>query len=217
MPAQLDIILFDGFELLDAAGPAEIFARACAGPRQGESGAGPAPLFGLSVYSLAGGGVASAQGFSVATLPIGQRRGGAGSVLLIPGGPGTRSLVDDAVFIEMILAQSLAASHVLTVCTGSALLARTGLLDGRQATTNKRAWDWAVSNGPCVKWRRLARWVVDGCFYTSSGVSAGMDMALGFIADAYGQGVAQEAASAIEYRWSPDPGDDPFSASESDD
>ncbi|MGA6101822.1 DJ-1/PfpI family protein [Psychrobacter pocilloporae] len=75
---------------------------------------------------------------------------------------------------------------VLSVCTGSALLAKAGLLDGKRATSNKRAWAWVISQSDQVKWIPEARWVIDGKFYTSSGVSAGMDMALGFIADQHG-------------------------------
>lgn len=74
----------------------------------------------------------------------------------------------------------------LTVCTGAALLAATGVLDGKPATTNKRAFEWVRGTRPQVGWRQKARWVSTGKFYTSSGVSAGMDMTLGFIADRWG-------------------------------
>ena len=63
----------------------------------------------------------------------------------------------------------------MSVCTGSALLARAGVLDGLKATTNKRAFDWVRSQGPRVTWMPRARWVQDGSVFTSSGVSAGMD------------------------------------------
>ena len=71
-----------------------------------------------------------------------------------------------------------ASALVTTVCTGSALLARTGRLDGIAATSNKAAFAWVMEQGPKVDWKPEARWVEDGKFMTSSGVSAGMDMAL---------------------------------------
>jgi transcriptional regulator GlxA family with amidase domain len=131
-------------------------------------------------------------------------------VLLIPGGRGTRKLVDDAGFIEKLALAADRAAYALAVCTGSALLSRTGLLNGRQATSNKRAFDWVCSVNESVSWVKQARWVVDGHFYTSSGVSAGMDMTLGFISDLHGDNVAHEVADGIEYIWNADKNSDPF-------
>jgi len=104
-------------------------------------------------------------------------------VLLIPGGMGTRKLVEDKSFINHLKNLSEKAIYVLSVCTGSALLAKTGLLKGKNATSNKMAFDWVCGIDCDVSWVRQARWVSDGKFYTSSGVTAGMDMTLGFIAD----------------------------------
>ena len=67
------------------------------------------------------------------------------------------------------------------MCTGSALLAKAGLLDGIRATTNKRAFAWARSQSDKVIWEKEARWVEDDKFFASSGVSAGMDMSLAVI------------------------------------
>ena len=97
-----------------------------------------------------------------------------------------------------------------TVCTGTALLARTGLLDNRAATSNKMAWDWVTQHGPNVNWRRRARWVDDGNIITSSGVSAGIDMALALIARLHGRATAEQAARVMEYIWNDDPANDPF-------
>ena len=97
------------------------------------------------------------------------------------------------------------------MCTGTALLARTGLLDGRKATTNKASFDWVKTHGPGVDWQPRARWVVDGKYWTSSGVSAGMDMALALIAHVNGAETAKRVATYAEYRWNVDPDDAPFS------
>jgi putative intracellular protease/amidase len=133
-------------------------------------------------------------------------------VLLIPGGRGTRREVDNAVLIGWIGAQAHKAKFVATVCTGSALLARTGLLDGRKATSNKSAFGWVMEQGPRVLWQPRARWVVDGKYFTSAGVSAGMDMALALIETLEGSDAALRAAEQAEYRWINDPTDDPFGA-----
>lgn len=100
---------------------------------------------------------------------------------------------------------------MLTVCTGSLLVAKTGLLNGRKATSNKKALPMVMKTVPQVnRQKKKARRVVDGRFYTSSGISAGMDMALGFIADRYGEEEAQRIAGFTEYRRIADPSDDPF-------
>jgi transcriptional regulator GlxA family with amidase domain len=97
-----------------------------------------------------------------------------------------------------------------TVCTGSALLARTGRLDGIAATSNKAAFKWVMEQGPKVDWKAEARWVEDGKFMTSSGVSAGMDMALAAVQRLYGEAEAERVATRTEYDWKRDVSWDPF-------
>jgi putative intracellular protease/amidase len=133
-------------------------------------------------------------------------------IFLVPGGRGTRREVDNATLIDWLRRHAEASSVVASVCTGAALLARTGLIDGRKATSNKASFAWVVSQGPDVLWQPRARWVVDGKFWTSSGVSAGMDMALALIADLNGADKARAVARYAEYRWNEDPDDDPFAA-----
>lgn len=96
------------------------------------------------------------------------------------------------------------------MCTGAALLAAAGVLDGLPATSNKRAFAWVRGINPCVDWRGVARWVRAGKYYTASGISAGMDMTLGFIADLYGTAAATAIANRCEYRWQDDPAQDEF-------
>ena len=189
----IHFLLFDGFETLDLFGPVEILNRL--------PGAEPHYL------SVAGGDVISAQQTCIRTDRLGVPQGG---ILLVPGGRGTRPLVHDAGFLAALRAAGHAAGHVLSVCTGSALLAAAGLLDGRQATSNKRALDWVKSTSDHVRWLDRARWAVDGKFYTSSGVSAGMDMCLSFIRDTYGEAPARDIARAIEYVWNDNPAQDDF-------
>jgi transcriptional regulator GlxA family with amidase domain len=131
-------------------------------------------------------------------------------VLLVPGGFGTRAAVANQSLLDALAAASRRASITATVCTGAALLARTGLMDGRPATSNKIAWAWVVEQGPRVRWQREARWVDDGDLVTSSGVSAGIDMALAVVARLLGRDMALAAARNMEYVWREDAGDDPF-------
>ena len=91
----------------------------------------------------------------------------------------------------------------MTVCSGTALLARTGLLDGRRATTNKMFFHEVAQEGPRVEWIREARWVEDGKYATSSGVSAGIDMALAVIAKLVGPQISDSLAIADRIRLAP--------------
>jgi putative intracellular protease/amidase len=193
---SFNVILFNDFETLDVFGPVEIIGKM---PK----------IYKLGYFSMTGGPVLSSQQVSVNTLPCLEMD--TTGILLIPGGWGTRKLVDDSCFITQLAALSSKAQYVLTVCTGSALLAKTGLLQGRKATSNKLAFDWVCDNGSGVQWIRQARWVNDDKYYTSSGVSAGMDMTLGFISDMHGRKTAQEICQYIEYIWNEDKTNDLFS------
>lgn len=190
---QADIVLFDDFETLDVFGPAEIFGRS--------------PHYTLNYCSLSGGVITSSQGAQIITTVFEPEKT---VLMLVPGGQGTRRLVSDEGMLAALRTAAQHAQWCLSVCTGSALLAAAGVLDGRRATSNKRAWQWVTSLSAQVNWVKKARWCADGRFYTSSGVSAGTDMALAFIADRHGETAAEEIAQHIEYRWHNDAGDDPF-------
>ncbi len=197
-PTEVAFIMFDDYETLDVFGPAEIFGRLT-------------NLYSLKFYSLEGGVISNRHGVPIMTEKletISEKPG----IILIPGGLGTRKEVDNEVFISKIKDLSLSSDYVLTVCTGSAVLAKSGLLNGRQATSNKRAFSWVTSQNEKVNWDERARWKVDGKYYTSSGVSAGMDMALGFLADRHGLEFARKVAKNIEYNWTEDKDNDNFVA-----
>ena len=131
-------------------------------------------------------------------------------ILLIPGGIGTRREMTSVPFLAELKRLAEASRIVATVCTGSLLLAKTGLLDGRRATSNKRAFQLVKRAVPTVEWVAKARWVEDGKYFTSSGVSAGMDMALAVIAKLRGRERALQVASRAEYEWHEDSSWDPF-------
>lgn len=118
--------------------------------------------------------------------------------------------MEDEGFLGQLKAMAARSQILMSVCTGSALLAAAGLLDGYTATSNKKAFEWATSFGENVEWRRLARWVHDRDRWTSSGVATGTDMAAAFIADCRGEQLVAEIADAIELRLNLDANDDPF-------
>ncbi|GHV87501.1 hypothetical protein AGMMS50255_7970 [Spirochaetia bacterium] len=119
-------------------------------------------------------------------------------------------MVNDIDFIQKLKYIAEKSEWCLTVCTGSALLAKTGLLDNCNATTNKIAFEWVKSTGINVNWKYKARWVVDKKYYTSSGISAGIDMSLGFIFDRFGDEKVKEITKIMEYEWKNNKDNDPF-------
>jgi transcriptional regulator GlxA family with amidase domain len=196
MARTLGALLYDGFELLDLFGPLEMFGNM------------PDAVT-VRTVATTPGLVRSAQGPS-AHAELGLDDCPPLDLLLIPGGIGTRAAIDDQPLIAWLRDRAEQLEIAMTVCTGTALLAQAGLLDGRRATTNKMFFAWPESTWPAVRWVREARWVEDGKFWTSSGVSAGIDMALAVIARIAGPGTADMLATATEYDWHRDPAWDPF-------
>ena len=195
---SVGVVLFDGFELLDVFGPLEMFGQL---PNH----------FELCLVAENGDIVASNQG-PRSVLDFGFDSSPQFNMLLVPGGSGTRREVHNPVLLEWLRSQADNAQYVTSVCTGSALLARAGLLDGRRATTNKAAFDWVTSQSDQVDWQKQARWVEDERFFTSSGVSAGMDMALALIAEITDLDTAKQVATWSEYEWHQNQDWDPFAA-----
>ena len=190
-------VIFPGFEMLDYYGPLEIFCvhndafeiRAVGennNPVNASSGPATAPddTFSDEFHY---------------------------DILLVPGGRGVRTEMHSPSFLTWLNTTSNQASLVLSVCTGSLLLAKAELLGGRKATTNKNAFNWVFENAPDVDWQPNARWVEDGKFITASGVSAGMDMAVYVTEKLLGKRAADHAAFVCEYTPNTDPNNDPFS------
>lgn len=189
-------LVFPGFETLDLFGPIEMF-----GLLKDE--------FSISIVGEHSGEVISAHGQRVC---VDRNFGAAGNfdMLLIPGGPGTRTELANPAVLGWLKTASENAEITMSVCTGSVLLARAGLLDGRRATSNKMSFAWVQEQGPDVDWVSEARWVEDGRLYTSSGVSAGMDMSLAVIARLLDRAAADKVAQIAEYEWHDDAARDPF-------
>ena len=195
-PRILGAILYPQFELLDLYGPLEMFG--CLGPA-------------LQIVTVAeqAGPVASSPGpctvaehtFANAP-PL--------DLLLVPGGVGTFPQLQNEAMLAFLRERAPRAEVAMSVCTGAALYAAAGLLDGHRATTNKQFFSMTSASGPNTTWVKEARWIEDGPMVTSSGVSAGTDMALAVIAKLWGHSTAQQIANLTEYEWQTDSTRDPF-------
>ena len=194
---DVGILIFDGVEVLDLAGPFEVLSRTRLVPgiearRSDES----APFHVFTVASdlepiTATGGLVVVPRHSFADVPT-------LDLLIVPGGFGTRPLLQDEETIDWIRRTAASARQTASVCTGSLLLARAGLLDGRRATTHWGAFGLLASLGKDLPVDRESRFVDDGVM-TSAGVASGIDLAFHVDETLLGKDVADETARYIEY------------------
>ena len=193
---NLGAVLYEGFELLDLYGPLEMFGNL-------------KPQVEIITVAEKTGAVKSFQGpqtlaeFDFQSCPP-------VDLILLPGGFGTIRELENQAILSFLKDRVPSARVTMSVCTGSWLLARAGLLDGRRATSNKFYFKLATQQSDRVEWISEARWVEDGSVFTSSGVSAGMDMSLAVIASLFGEDTAMEIANYTEYVWNKNPDEDPF-------
>ena len=194
--SNVGILIFDDVEVLDFAGPFEVFSRTRTVPGADSRRSDDSAPFNT---------------FTVARTPTVTAIGGLKvmphylwddappiDVLVIPGGFGTRALLADAATLAWIRQSAEGASQVTSVCTGALLLAKVGLLSGRRATTHWAALDLLASLDSTIRVDREAR-VVSDLVVTSAGVSAGIDMAFSVVEKLCGREVAAETAHYIEY------------------
>lgn len=129
-------------------------------------------------------------------------------VLMIPGGNGTGSLLNGpnaSEFLDWVRKMDTRVQIMSSVCTGAAVLAAAGLLDGKPAATNHQAFGWVASFGLKVLWNNVDRWVDAGHYVTSAGVSAGTDMGFYLVERLRGRAVAEKAVLTAEYHWQRNP------------
>jgi len=195
---SVGILIFDGVAPLDVAGPFEVFSRTRLVPgvesRRTEEGA-PFDVFTVARTReavTASGGLVLVPRYSFEDAPPIH-------LLLVPGGFGTRPLLQDTETIDWIRRTAAAARKVASVCTGALLLARAGLLEGRRATTHWGAFGLLASLGRNITIDREARFVDDSVL-TSAGVASGMDLAFHVVDTLFGRDVADETAHYLEYR-----------------
>ena len=185
------ILVFDDVEVLDFAGPFEVFSvtNELAGYSL------------LNIYTLARerAPVTARNGLSVNpqyAIPDAPPA----DILIVPGGNGTRPLLKQHDVITWIQESALRAEKVLSVCSGALLLAKAGLLDGLKATTHHEVFEELAALAPNTEIVRDVRFVDNGAVITSGGISAGIDMSLHVVEVLYGSDTAQKTAAYMEYQ-----------------
>ncbi len=191
MKQNIAILIFDDVEVLDFAGPFEVFA-VIDGLRGHET---------FNVFTVAEElrPVRARHGLSVnpthdfASCP-------APHLLVVPGGFGTRALLKNECVLAWLRAQTAQAEIVMSVCTGSVVLAQAGLLDGLRATTHHTCFALLREHAPRTEVVETDRFVDNGKFLTSAGISAGIDCSLHVVARLLGADAADQTARHMEYR-----------------
>jgi transcriptional regulator GlxA family with amidase domain len=197
MTRTVGIFVFDDVEVLDFAGPYEVFT--CATRVAGKLTPGAPPPFQVRTIGATAATLHARAGLAV--LPEAQF-GDAGriDVLIVPGGVVTAEL-DKRAVIDWIAATARTAELTASVCTGAFLLAQAGLLDGQPATTHWEDVADLRAAYPAVDVHDDRRWVDNGRIVTSGGISAGIDMSLHLVARLASRELAVRTARQMEYDW----------------
>jgi transcriptional regulator GlxA family with amidase domain len=182
MSRTVHLVLWEGVELLDFAGPGQVFATA--GYRVRAVAARPGAIVSQGFLRVEPDGI------------LGD--GDPPDLLVVPGG-GSERAVADALLVEGVRRRAAEAGVVLSVCTGALVLAAAGLLDGLEATTWHGAFDRLRAAAPGARVREGVRFVDNGRIVTSAGVSAGIDAALHLVGRLDGPERARAVARYMEY------------------
>ncbi len=193
---RLGAVLYEDFELLDAYGPLEMFGCLAEDIETVVIAEQKGPV-------KSTGGPKTLAEYDFTDAP-------ALDLLLLPGGIGTLPALDNQNLLRFLRERCPDIPINMSVCSGSAIFAKAGLLDGLRATSNKMFFSLASSQSDKVEWVEKARWVDAGQYVTSSGVSAGTDMSLAVIERLFGAERAQQVAAFTEYQWHTDADSDPF-------
>lgn len=182
----IGVLVFEGFQLLDAAGPIGAFEIA---------GRYVPGAYDIRVLSRDGGRVASSSGVTLDSLSFADA--GLLDTLLVSGGEGTRGPSIDEATLDYVRQTHRTARRTTSVCSGAYVLAQAGLLDGKRATTHwNRSKDFA-RRFPKVKLEPDRIWIRDGALWTSAGITAGIDLALALIAEDLGEDIARKTAQQL--------------------
>jgi putative intracellular protease/amidase len=188
-PIRVGIVMFDGVQIIDFAGPYEVFGNAG---------------FGVVTVSADGKPVTTAMGLKV-TPDASFASAPPFDVLLVPGGDVADAQRDPRT-LDFIRQRAGPAKQVLSVCTGAFILGATGLLDGHKATTFTPRIDELARAFPKIHVIRDVRWADNGTLVTSAGLSSGIDAALHVVAKIRGTDQARTVALRLEYDWKPEGG-----------
>lgn len=186
------IFIFDEVEVLDFCGPFEVFA--VTGARQESQ---PFNVFTVAETIApisARNGLSVNPKYSFANCPQ-------ADILIVPGGYGTRPLINHQPTLDWIKAQAEHAELVMSVCTGALLLGKAGLLEGLSATTHWAAMDLLRTAAPNATVQPDSRFVDNGKILLSAGISAGIDLSFHIVERLCGKDVAQETTRWMEYDW----------------
>lgn len=193
----VSIFVFDDVEVLDFAGPFEVFGVARSAVDE--------PLFTVHTVAQTAGVVRARNGLlvtpshSFASAPPAE-------VVVIPGGFGTRPLLHRPDVLGWIRKSAAAAEITASVCTGALLLAKAGLLAGQAATTHHSRFETLREIEPSATVREGVRFVDGGRIATAAGISAGLDLSLHLVARLHDEETARRTAAYMEYAWAPDGG-----------
>ncbi len=201
MSREIGFLIFEGFQLLDAAGPISAF----------EIGGRYDPgAYRLHVLAPCAGAVASSAGASLQAEALGSSP--PLDTLVVAGGEGTYEAIHDAAIVGFVREAAKVCRRVASVCSGAFILAEAGLLDGRRATTHWSRSQFFAKRYPRVRLEPDRIFVRDGAVWSSAGITAGIDLALALIAADLGEDVARKAAQQlVVYRRRPG-GQSQFSA-----
>ena len=197
---RVGILIFPEVEVLDFCGPFEVFSVTRLNEeRRRET---PSPFEVLLIAEsrepvVATGGMRVLPDHDLATCPP-------LDLLVVPGGWGTRTEVNNARLIAWIRERAANVSLLASVCTGAFLLGAAGSLTGKRATTHWRSLDRMADTFPAVQVQREEHVVWDGALVTSAGISAGIDMALSVVAYYFGDAIAEATAKQMEYSYTGD-------------
>jgi transcriptional regulator GlxA family with amidase domain len=198
IPLIVGILIFDDVEVLDVAGPFEVFAVTRLNEEQRLEESSPFKIYLISEIKkqiVAIGGLRLTPDVSIDQCPE-------LDLLLIPGGWGTRRESKNKNLLNWIANQFPNNTNdrlIASVCTGSSILGKAGLLDGRDATTHSRAFDFLQESAPKAKIRKNVRFTLTTPIFTSAGVSAGIDLALRIVTHFFGIEIGKETAHHMEY------------------
>ena len=202
LPLTVGILIFDQVEVLDVAGPFEVFAvsRLNEERRQEESSPFRVLLLSENMDKVSAiGGLRFIPDVTIDNCPE-------LDLLIVPGGRGTRTQVKNASLLGWIANMSNKTRLTASVCTGSSLLGKAGLLDRREATTHWRAFDFLRKSAPTALIREDVQFTLAEPIFTSAGISAGIDMALRIVSYFFGKEVGQATARHMEYPYPQDDG-----------
>lgn len=198
MPRNVAIMIFNEVEVLDFAGPFEVFGVSR------DMNDTNTPLFNVYTIAERAEPVIARNGLSVNphyTLDNCPKP----DMYLIPGGRGTRTAMHNTVLTNWIANNATKVEQVLSVCTGALMLGKAGLLHGLSATTYHDSFQELATVTPTTNLMPHLRWVDNGKIVTSAGVSAGIDMALYVVGKLYGVEQARWTARYMEYHWNENP------------